>query len=222
MTCSLFRFGGQSWQALPEGALYWQERGALIVADLHLEKASAFAARGQMLPPYDSLATLSDLENALNRTGARELWCLGDSLHDDRAAERMTGAVLERLAKLTARIDWTWITGNHDPHPAPHLGGTIREEAEVDGVILRHEAVSGERRPELSGHFHPKWRVSLRGRSVSRRCFVMGEAKLILPSFGAFTGGLDACAPPIRSLMGRSAEALIPLSSQLLRFPMPA
>jgi DNA ligase-associated metallophosphoesterase len=221
MTCSPFRFGGQSWQALPEGALYWQERKALIVADLHLEKASAFASRGQMLPPYDSLATLAELEKALARTDARELWCLGDSLHDEAAADRMTSDVLDRLARLTARLDWTWITGNHDPHVSSCLGGRNRDEAEVDGMILRHEAQPGERRPELSGHFHPKWRLSLRGRSVSRRCFVMDQAKLILPSFGAFTGGLDACAPPIRSLMGARAEALVPLPSRLLRFPMP-
>jgi len=222
MTCSPFLFGGQSWVALPEGALYWCEREALIVADLHLEKGSAFAARGQMLPPYDSLATLADLERALARTNARALWCLGDSLHDIAATERMTRDVLTRLADLTTRLDWTWITGNHDPHPSPRLGGTIREEAEVDGIILRHEAHPGEKRPELSGHFHPKWRLSLRGRSVSRRCFVMDRDKLILPSFGAFTGGLDASAPPIRSLFGERAEALVPLASRLLRFPMPA
>jgi len=221
MTCSPFRFGGQSWQALPEGALYWHERKALIVADLHLEKGSAFAARGQMLPPYDSIATLAALETALAQTDARELWCLGDSLHDEAATERMTGDVLDRLALLTARLDWTWITGNHDPSVSPRLGGRNREEAEVDGIILRHEALPGEQRPELSGHFHPKWRLSLRGRSVSRRCFVMDQAKLILPSFGAFTGGLDACAQPIRSLMGAQAEALVPLTSRLLRFPMP-
>jgi len=221
MTCSPFRFGGQSWEALPEGALYWHERKALIVADLHLEKASAFAARGQMLPPYDSLATLAALETALARTEACELWCLGDSLHDEGATERMSGAVLDRLARLTAQLDWIWITGNHDPHVSPRLGGHNRDEAEVDGIILRHEARAGEHRPELSGHFHPKWRLSLRGRSVSRRCFVMDQAKLILPSFGAFTGGLDACAPPIRSLMSSRAEALVPLPSRLLRFPMP-
>ncbi len=222
MDRSPFRFGGQSWLALPEGALFWCERAALIVADLHLEKASAFAARGQMLPPYDSLATLAALDSALARSGARELWCLGDSLHDAAATDRMTSDVLDRLARLTARVDWVWITGNHDPHPSPRLGGTICEEADVAGIILRHEALPGEARPELSGHFHPKWRMSLRGRLVSRRCFVLGERKLILPSFGAFTGGLDACAPPIRSLFGARAEALVPIEARLLRFPMPA
>jgi uncharacterized protein len=221
MTCSPFRFGGQSWQALPEGALYWCEQQALIVADLHLEKASAFATRGQMLPPYDSLATLAALEAAFARSGAREIWCLGDSLHDNDAAERMTDDVTNRLAALMSRCHWVWITGNHDPNPSPRLGGECCEEAEIDGILLRHEARTGEHRHELSGHFHPKWRLSVRGRSVSRRCFVMGSRKLILPSFGAFTGGLDACAPPIRSLVGHGAEALVPLSDRLLRFPMP-
>lgn len=220
MNCSAFRFGGQSWIALPEGALYWRERQALVVADLHLEKASAFAARGQMLPPYDSLATLTGLERAVTRMQARELWCLGDSLHDENAPERMGDDVLKRLATLTAAMRWTWITGNHDPRPA-RLGGACRDEALVDGIALRHEARADERAPELSGHFHPKWRLSLRGRAISRRCFVLGQGKLILPAFGALTGGLDASAPPIRALIGESAEALVPLSSRLLRFPIP-
>jgi DNA ligase-associated metallophosphoesterase len=222
MTCSPFHFGGQSWQALEEGALYWVERRALIVADLHLEKGSAFAARGQMLPPYDSIATLDQMEAALAQVDAQEVWCLGDSLHDNNAADRMPQIVIDKLGALVARHRWMWITGNHDPSPPDCLGGECMDEAEVDGVLLRHEARKGEARPELSGHFHPKWRVSLRGRSISRRCFVLGTDKLILPSFGAFTGGLDAGAPPIRSLVGGKAEALIALPDRLLRFPMRA
>lgn len=220
MNCSPFRFGGQNWQALPEGALLWTERRALIVADVHLEKASAYAMRGQMLPPYDSLAALEELETLIARTGAQELWCLGDSLHDADAAERMNQDVLARLRNLTGRCRWTWITGNHDPRPPAGLGGESCAEALADGIMLRHEAEPGERAPELSGHFHPKWRLNLRGRLVSRRCFVMSDRKLILPAFGKLAGGLDAGAPPIRKLMDGAAEALIPLQSRLLRFPM--
>ncbi len=127
-----------------------------------------------------------------------------------------------RLARLTGARRWTWITGNHDPLPSPDLGGETIEEAQIDGVILRHEARAGETFAEISGHFHPKWRLSLRGRSVSRRCFVLGERKLILPAFGAFTGGLDAGAPAIRALIGQSGEALIPVANRLLRFAVPA
>jgi len=216
-----FEFAGHRWQALPQGALFWQERQALIVADLHFEKASAYAARGQMLPPYDSQATLEALEALVALTAPREIWCLGDSFHDTAAGSRMDAQTRLRIASLTGRQRWTWITGNHDPAPTPGLGGDTVEEVHVDGVTLRHEALPGESAAEISGHFHPKWRLSLRGRSVSRRCFVLGGNKLIVPAFGALTGGLDAAAPAIRAVVGRRSEALIPLADRLLRFAVP-
>jgi len=219
---TFFAFGGQSWQALPQGALFWRERAALIVADLHFEKASAYARRGQMLPPYDSHATLDILEAAIARTQPREIWCLGDSFHDMGAHERMIVQTRERLRRLTGLCRWIWITGNHDPEGESHLGGESMDEALVDGVVLRHEARSNEDRPEISGHFHPKWRMSLRGRLVSRRCFAMGARKLIVPALGALTGGLDVGSPVIRTLIGQGGEALIPLEDRLLRFSMTA
>jgi DNA ligase-associated metallophosphoesterase len=213
-----FPFAGQSWIALPQGGLFWRERAALIVADLHFEKASAYAARGQMLPPYDSRATLDALERTIAATAPCEVWCLGDSFHDCGAGARMDEATADRLAALTGRLRWTWITGNHDPAGTVVLGGETRQEALVDGIVLRHEARADEARPEISGHFHPKWRLTLRGRSVSRRCFVRGGRKLIVPAFGALTGGLDAAAPAIRAVLGERSEVLIPLKDRLLRF----
>ena len=123
---------------------------------------------------------------------------------------------------MTAATRWTWITGNHDPGFADHCGGTIVEEAEVDGLLLRHEAEPAETRPELSGHFHPKLRISHRGRQVSRRCFVATTRKLILPAFGALTGGLDVGHPEIVRAVGAPAEALVPVADRLLRFPIAA
>ena len=215
-------FGGVTFQALANGALHWPERRALLVADLHLEKGSWFAARGQMLPPYDSIATLSAVADAVERTGARELWCLGDSFHDAKGCDRLPADAQAMLRALTARVDWHWIVGNHDPFFTDCFGGDVMDEAAVDGLVLRHEAVGGEMRPELSGHFHPKLRVSMRGRSVARRCFVATATKLILPAFGALTGGLDAGHPEITRAVGRKAEALVPLSDRLLRFPIAA
>lgn len=217
-----FSFAGHELMALPQGALFWPSRAALLVADLHLEKASWFARLGQMLPPYDSIATLADLAALAASTSAREIWCLGDSFHDRHGCDRLPARARDLLTALTGSTRWTWITGNHDPGFADHCGGAIVEEAEVDGLILRHEADAADPRPELSGHFHPKLRITHRGRSVSRRCFVATRRKLILPAFGALTGGLDACHPEIVRAVGADAEALVPVADRLLRFPLAA
>jgi len=217
-----FSFGGHALAALPEGALFWPARRALLVADLHFEKASWFAARGQMLPPYDSLATLADLARLVQATGARELWCLGDSFHDSEGCDRLPAEAQVRLRALTAALRWTWITGNHDHALRDRCGGEVVDEAVVDGLILRHEAQASELRPELSGHFHPKLRVQVRGKQVARRCFVATARKIVLPAFGALTGGLDVDHPALTRAIGRGAEALVPVEQRLLRFPIAA
>jgi hypothetical protein len=217
-----FSFSGHELMALPQGALYWPARRALLVADLHFEKASWFARLGQMLPPYDSIATLADLTALAVGTDAREIWCLGDSFHDRHGCDRLPARARDMLTALTASTSWTWITGNHDPGIADHCGGEIVDEAEVDGLILRHQADPAEMRPELSGHFHPKLRITQRGRRVSRRCFIATDRKLILPAFGALTGGLDASHPEIVRAVGPEAQALVPVADRLLRFPLAA
>ena len=208
--------------ALPQGALFWPAQRALLVADLHLEKASWFARLGQFLPPYDSHATLTALAREVERSGAARLYCLGDSFHDRFGCERLPAAARELLTQLTGRLDWTWIIGNHDPGFADHCGGRLVDEVEIGGIVLRHEAVPDDPRPEMSGHFHPKLRLRLKGRQVSRRCFVASATKLILPAFGSLTGGLDAHHPQILGNVGDNAAALVPVSDRLLRFPLAA
>jgi DNA ligase-associated metallophosphoesterase len=217
-----FSFSGHELMALPQGALYWPARRALLVADLHLEKASWFAKSGQMLPPYDSAATLADLSLIAAATAAEEIWCLGDSFHDREGCDRLPEGARHALIALTSATRWTWIVGNHDAGFADHCGGAVIDEAEIDGLILRHEADPADTRPELSGHFHPKLRITHRGRLVSRRCFVATETKLILPAFGALTGGLDAHHPEIVRAVGAGAQALVPVQDRLLRFPIAA
>ncbi|MEQ7873871.1 ligase-associated DNA damage response endonuclease PdeM [Sphingomonas sp. ASV193] len=217
-----FSFGGQSFVPSADGALYWPARNALLVADLHFEKASWFARLGQFLPPYDSLATLQALAREVERTGATTLYCLGDSFHDRFGCDRLPEDARALLTALTARLDWVWITGNHDSGFVDHCGGRIEVECVIDGIVLRHEAERGEARPEMSGHYHPKLRVNLKGRHVARRCFVAGETKLILPAFGSLTGGLDAAHPEIVRKVGPGAAALVPVTGRLLRFPIAA
>lgn len=215
-------FAGHNFIATAEGALFWPAQEALLVADLHLEKASWFARLGQFLPPYDSHATLLALQAEVERTGAKRLYCLGDSFHDKFGCDRLPDNARLLLLSLTAKLDWTWILGNHDPGFADHCGGTLIDEMEVDGVVLRHEADPSDPRPEMSGHFHPKLRMQIKGRRVSRRCFVASETKLIFPAFGALTGGLDAAHPEIIRNVGARASALVPVSDRLLRFPLAA
>lgn len=186
-----FDFGGHRFVALADRALYWPRHGALIVADLHLEKASWYAALGQPLPPYDSHDTLDRLAGLAARTGARAIWCLGDSFHDRDAASRIAPAVAERLRAQAAAAKLLWIAGNHDGLSGGAWGGEVADELLIDGIVLRHQCAAGEGRPEISGHFHPKLRLSLRGRSVARACFAADDRRLILPAFGSLTGGLD-------------------------------
>lgn len=215
-------FGGHDFIPMADAALFWPARRALLVADLHFEKASWFASLGQLLPPYDSVETLARLTALATATGAREIWCLGDSFHDMRGVERMPARARDALDALTAALDWTWVVGNHDPGLDASIGGRVVDEIEVDGILLRHEAEANEPRPEISGHFHPKLRINVRGRRISRRCFVHTDRKLILPAFGALTGGLDAADPAIGRAVGRPAQALIATADRLLKFPLAA
>lgn len=211
---------GAAWLVpLADHALWWPARRALLVADLHLEKGSCFARFGQLLPPYDTQDTLDRLARLVDVLGAVEVWCLGDSLHDGGAAERMEADCLYALRRLTSAVEWTWITGNHDPEIDFALGGRSTAEALVDGLVLRHEAHAGECRPELSGHFHPKLKVRARGATVARRCFARCGDRMILPAFGAYAGGLDVTALP--RLVGATGawEALVVTAQGLRRFP---
>jgi DNA ligase-associated metallophosphoesterase len=215
-------FAGETFFATAEGALFWPAQEALLVADLHLEKASWFARLGQFLPPYDSQATLAALARAVEATSAKRLFCLGDSFHDRFGCERLPAQARELLSELTSTLDWVWVLGNHDPGFADHCGGSLEDELVIAGIVLRHEAERRDARPEISGHFHPKLRLHLRGRQVSRRCFVASASKLILPAFGSLTGGLDAHHPQILGSVGNDAAALVPVSNRLLRFPLAA
>jgi DNA ligase-associated metallophosphoesterase len=217
-----FSFAGETFFATASGALYRPEQSSLLVADLHLEKASWFARLGQFLPPYDSHATLTALAEEVERIRPSRVFCLGDSFHDNFGCERLPDNARALLTELMEKVAWTWIVGNHDASGIDHCGGSIEHAVETAGVVYRHEAFPGEPRPEISGHFHPKLRVNLHGRHVSRRCFVVSATKIIMPAFGALTGGLDAHHPEILRSVGDDATALVPVSDRLLRFPLAA
>ncbi len=216
-----FSFAGERLLPLPCGGLFWPARDTLLVADLHFEKASAFARKGWLLPPYDTAETLRRLIDAIEQTGARRVICLGDSFHDGRGPDRLPEGARSALQALIASLDWLWITGNHDDRAGASLGGRVMAEAVIGGLTLRHEADPGDATPEVSGHFHPKVAVHHRGRRISRRCFAVSATKIILPAYGAFTGGLDVGDPAIARVMRGATTAWVAEGAQLLRFPVP-
>ena len=171
------------------GALFWEEQRLLVVSDLHLEKGSSFAARGVLLPPYDTLATLSRLAAVIARHDPRMVIALGDSFHDSTAHERLSSSDSEVLTAMQVRRDWIWISGNHDPALPSDLGGVVASEVAIGPIAFRHEPTGAA--GEIAGHLHPKARVATRGRSMERRCFASDGERAVMPAFGAYTGGLN-------------------------------
>lgn len=199
----LLHFAGQCFEPLPSGALYWRAQDALLVADLHLEKFSSFARRGQLLPPYDTGLTLRRVAADLARTGATEVIALGDSFHRDEGTITLPAADRSGLLDLTRRARWTWLSGNHDPRPHA-LGGICLPALERDGLTLVHEPRRG--RPGLiAGHLHPAARLVGEGRSVRRPCFVHDGQLLILPAYGASAGSLNILGPQFAGLLDHPA-----------------
>jgi DNA ligase-associated metallophosphoesterase len=159
------------------------------VADLHLEKGSSFAARGQLLPPYDSAATLARLARLVLRYAPRVVIALGDSFHDAGGPARLRIEDRASLQDMQRGRAWIWIAGNHDPEPAANIGGAFHATVSIGGLTFRHEPTGAA--GEIAGHLHPVARITHRGRAVSRRCFAADETRLVMPAFGAFTGGLN-------------------------------
>ncbi len=210
---------GAALLALADGALLWPERKTLVIADLHLEKGSAFARQGQMLPPYDSRATLAALSAALVRHRPGRVICLGDSFHDGAASDRLPEEDRERLIAMVGAVDWIWIAGNHDPAPPPDLGGRVLAEL-VDGpLVFRHEAEAGPRNGEISGHFHPKASVQTRARRLQARCFVEDGNRLILPAYGSYTGGLSVWDPAISTLFPKGFTVHLATGRRIVPVP---
>ncbi|MBX3480200.1 MAG: ligase-associated DNA damage response endonuclease PdeM [Caulobacter sp.] len=214
---------GQPAVMRPSGALWLADEGMLIVADLHFEKGSAYAERGQLLPPYDTAETLRRLEAEIDATAARTVVLLGDSFHDSRAEDRLAGAHAGRIAGLARGRRLIWVVGNHDADGPRDLPGDLADEIAIGRLILRHEPLAGRQAGEVAGHLHPCARLLGRGRAVRRRCFVTDGERVILPAFGAYAGGLNIrdkayagmfTGPPLAVALGK--DRAHPLSWSML------
>lgn len=175
----------------PSGALFLAAQSVLIVSDLHLEKGSSFARRGQLLPPYDTAATLDLLALVIRRFQPRMVISLGDSFHDGEASARLPGLYRAQLQQLMQKRDWYWVTGNHDPDSPTDLPGHSVQQLAMGALTFRHEPSAGEARGEVAGHLHPSAKIMQRGRGLRRPCFAHDGKRLIMPAFGAFTGSLN-------------------------------
>ncbi len=215
-----FTLAGAPVIADQSGAIVLRDDRTLVVADLHFEKGSAFAARGDAwLPPYDTGETIARLERVCRQYRPHRVVCLGDSFHDLGGPGRMAASDRARLRRLVGRQRWVWIAGNHDPAPPPDLGGEVAETLSVGPLTLRHEAAAGTLPSgEISGHFHPKAAVKTRGRRISGRCFVTDGRRLILPAFGAFAGGLNVLDPALAALLRPAFRVFVIGKQRLFAF----
>jgi hypothetical protein len=199
---------GLAFVADRSGALYWPAEKALIVADLHLEKGSSAAARGRLLPPYDTRETLVRLAEVVDRYQAEAVIALGDSLHDVDAAGRIAREDLDILRIIQDEREWIWVTGNHDPRIDAVLGGATLPSITLGGLTLRHEPAAGRITHEIAGHLHPAAKLSMHGHSLRRPCFIGNGRRLVLPAFGAFTGGLNVLDEAFLPLFGNDGFAV--------------
>ncbi|PWJ15027.1 ligase-associated DNA damage response endonuclease PdeM [Jannaschia seohaensis] len=214
-----FTFAGEPLTARASGALHWPARDVLVVSDLHLGKAERRARRGgSLLPPYETEDTLARLQSDILETGAAHVVCLGDSFDDLAAATGLAPRHRDWILRLMSGRAWTWITGNHDPAP-PDLPGDATEALTLGLITLCHIATDADR-PEISGHYHPKAAIRVRGRAISRPCFLRDARRLILPAYGTYTGGLRSRDAALTALMAPDARAIL-AGQPMVEIPMP-
>jgi len=220
MSCKI-HLHGEHLVLDPAGALFWPAASVLAVADLHLEKGTAAAARGQLVPPWDSGLTLARLARLCAHWRPRVLVAVGDSFHDGGGPARLAAADRKAIEDIARDMRIVWVSGNHDPAPPAGVPGLAVEEWCEGALVFRHQARCAES-GEISGHFHPKARVATRAGQVVRPCFVSDGRKIVLPAFGAYTGGLDVRSAAFATLFPQGGSVHLLGEARLYTFPLPA
>ncbi len=227
MIAAPFHLAGERVMLDPAGVLYWPAARLLAVADLHLEKGSAAARRGSLVPPWDSRLTLDRLVARIGHWRPDIVVALGDSFHDQGGPARLPVPEAERLRRIAAAARLVWVQGNHDPMPPDGLPGEHGDSFALGPLVFRHEShgrrvlpAQWDERAEVCGHHHPKARLPTRGGSISRPCFVADAGRMILPAFGAYAGGLDVLHPAIAALFPRGGRAFLLGAERLFSFAL--
>jgi DNA ligase-associated metallophosphoesterase len=218
MTAAPIHLAGERLMLDPMGALFWPEQRLLAVSDLHLEKGSSFARRGMLLPPWDTHTTLDRLTLLLRRWSPATVVALGDSFHDADGSGRLPATEQQRLNAMTQAHRFIWVQGNHDPTPPDGLGGEWVETHTSGPMVFRHQAIAKTDPGEIVGHHHPKATIEARTGTVSRPCFVFDGRRLMMPAFGAYTGGLDVRDPAINRLFPRGGRVFLLGKDRLFSF----
>jgi DNA ligase-associated metallophosphoesterase len=213
-------FRGEHLLLDPAGVLLWPRLSLMAVADLHLEKGSACARGGRLVPPWDSAITLGRLAALVDRHAPQTLVSVGDSFHDGQASARLAQADAAILADLARRTRIVWVQGNHDLLPPSGIAGRFTSAFVESGLTFRHHASAGEQ-GEISGHFHPKARVTTRVGEIVRPCFMCDDGKIMLPSFGAYTGGLEIGSAAIARHFPAGGHAYLLGRDRLFCFEVP-
>ena len=223
MIAAPLHLAGQRLMLCPSGVLLWPAEGLLAVADLHLEKGSHHAVRGRMLPPYDTRETLARLAHTLRRHAPRRIVFLGDSFHDEHGPHRMAVEDRALLARLLAPLEVAWVLGNHDPSLPAHLKGETLGCLRLGPFTFRHiggEEIARHGEAEISGHYHPKATIEVRGGFVTRPCFLTDARRVVLPAFGAYTGGLDVRNPALAAMAPRGGRIFLLGRERLFSAPL--
>jgi uncharacterized protein len=218
LTAAPICLAGERLMLDPMGAVFWPENRLLAVSDLHLEKGSSFARRGMLLPPWDTHATIERLTLLLRRWSPAIVVALGDSFHDAEGSSRLPATEQQRLNAMTEAHRFIWVQGNHDPVAPSGLGGEWVESFAAGPMMFRHEAILGAEAGEVVGHHHPKAMIPARSGTVSRPCFVFDGRRLMMPAFGAYTGGLDVRDPAINRLFPRGGRIFLLGTDRLFSF----
>ena len=216
-SCSAM-INGQDVILNSDGTALFDGGRVMVVSDLHLEKGRALSKTAPM-PLYDTDATLDALDEAIKRDQPRQLICLGDSFHRADLAASLALSYQNRINKVTDGLDVIWITGNHDPELPDFLPGVAKSDHQTSSLWFRHMAEDEITSGDVSGHYHPKVSIKTRARRISGKCFVHDGTRLIMPSFGAYTGGLSVFNPAIKQFFPKGGEIIFCHACQVYRYP---